>query len=450
LTPVRVRAKDGRTNLGPQTPALLAALALGVAPLSAAQLSVGAAREEMTPPSGFRDWATKDENFEGVISPLYARAVVVSDGARRVVFLQWDLVNTRADGVAEVRGLIADAIGVPADHILVNASHDHSAPLAPFADRGLLAVTEDEGIAAPDAGMHRRWVARLYAASVAAARAANASLAPVTLEVSRASVPEWQFNRRPRRPDGTVTTIFEPRDPYALPDGLRFGPMDPTVLVLAFQDGRRHPRVTLFSYPCHAVSVYPYSRAFCADWPGFAEDTVEAGVGGRAVFLQGCAGDLVPSRRGISAAREMGALIGARVAAAQAGGLAIAVDRLEVASAWARLPWNAAQRAKTGADHGRAEVQVFGLGSVAIAALPGEPMIEIATAIQSRSPFPHTLVLGYSNGGGAIYVGMPGELARGGYETIPDSAHGTDECGTILVDTTLALLNGLAGAQKTR
>jgi hypothetical protein len=243
----------------------------------------------MTPPSGLRDWATKDENFEGVISPLYARAVVVSDGVRRVVFLQWDLVNTRADGVAEVRGLIAEAIGVPADHILVNASHDHSAPLAPFADRGLLAVTEDEGIAAPDAGMHRRWVERLYAASVAAARSANGSLAPVTLEVSRASVPEWQFNRRPRRPDGTVTTIFEPKDPYALPDGLRFGPMDPTVMVLAFQDGRRQPRATLFSYPCHAVSVYPSSRAFCADWPGFAEDAVEAAVGGRAVFLQGCA-----------------------------------------------------------------------------------------------------------------------------------------------------------------
>lgn len=423
------------------------ALVLGAASLPAAQLSVGAGREDITPPPGFRDWAIKDGNFEGVISPLYARAVVASDGVRRLVFLQWDLVNTRADDVAEVRGMITAAIGVPADHIVVNASHDHSAPLAPFADRSLLPINEDDAIPAPDPGLHRRWVERLFGASVAAARAANASLAPATLEVSRAAVPEWQFNRRPRRPDGTVATIFEPKDPYTLAEGMRFGPVDPTVTVLAFRDSRGRRPVTLFSYPCHAVSVYPYSRAFCADWPGFAEDAVEAGVGGRALFLQGCAGDLVPSRRGIDAAREMGALIGVRVATAQAGGLVVDVDRLKAASAWARLPWNAAQRAKTGADHGEAEVQVFGLGSVAIVALPGEPMIEIAMAIQKRSPFPHTLVLGYSNGGGSVYVGMPGELARGGYETTADSAHGTDECGTILIDTAVSLLNAMATAK---
>jgi len=84
---------------------------------------------------------------------------------------------------------------------------------------------------------------------------------------------------------------------------------------------------------------------------------------------------------------------------------------------------------------------------VAIVALPGEPMIEIAMAIQKRSPFPHTLVLGYSNGGGSVYVGMPGELARGGYETTADSAHGTDECGTILIDTAVSLLNAMATAK---
>ena len=121
----------------------------------------------------------------------------------------------------------------------------------------------------------------------------------------------------------------------------------------------------------------------------------------------------------------------------------MAVDRLRAGSVEVSLPWNAAQKAKTGADHGDAEIQAFVLGSVVIVGLPGEPMIDIAKAIQGRSPFPHTLVLGYSNGSGAVYVGMPGELARGGYETQPDSAHGTDACGTILVDSAVALLNRL-------
>ena len=142
-------------------------------------------------------------------------------------------------------------------------------------------------------------------------------------------------------------------------------------------------------------------------------------------------------------------MIGSRVGAAAAGGLRVDVDRLEAISSQVGLPWNAAQRAKTGADMDFAEVQVLVLGSVAIVALPGEPMIEIAMAIQRQSPYPHTLVLGYSNGGGVIYVGMPGELARGGYETTKDSSHGTDNCGTILVEAALRMLREVASGKRT-
>jgi hypothetical protein len=80
---------------------------------------------------------------------------------------------------------------------------------------------------------------------------------------------------------------------------------------------------------------------------------------------------------------------------------------------------------------------------VAIVALPGEPMIQIAMAIQKDSPYPHTVVLGYSNSTGVGYVGMPGEQARGGYGTGPE-ARGTDECGTFLIDTSLRLLREIA------
>jgi neutral ceramidase len=424
--------------------AAAAALCLCAGPLRAAQLEAGTGREDITPPAGFRHWATKAATFDRALSPLYARAAVVSDATRKIVFLQWDLVNTREDAVARVRGLISRAIGVPPGSILVNASHDHSAPLAPVADERLVSINEDESAPAPDEAVNRQWVERLYAASVEAARAANESLRPVTLEVSRALVPEWQYNRRPRRPDGTVESIFVPSDPYAMPEGMRFGPMDPTVTVLAFKDLQGRCVVTLFNYPCHAVSVYPYTNAASADWPGFAEDSVEAQVGGRAIFLQGCAGDLVPARRGVEAARDMGAVLGTRVAAAVKAGLRVDVDRLQEASSTVGLPWNAAQREKTGTDLDLAEVQVFTLGTVAVVALPGEPMIEIAKAIQGQSPYPHTLVLGYSNGGGVIYVGMPGELARGGYEATRDASHGTDDCGTLLVNTALRLLHDVA------
>lgn len=446
MTLRRARPEHSATRTRAQFLAALAAVSIGLPRTSAVQLMAGAAREDISPPPGFRHWATEKATFDGVVSPIYARALVLTDGTRKLVLLQWDLVNARADGVAKVRGLISAAIGVAPGDILVNASHDHSAPLAPGPDDGRVSINEFASVPAPDAAVNRRWVDRLYGASVAAAKAADASLRPVSLEVSRALLPEWQYNRRPRGPDGRVVTTFEPKDPYTQPDGLRFGPMDPTATVLAFRDAGRHALVTLFSYPCHAVSVYPYSNATSADWPGFAEDQIEAHMGGRAIFLQGCAGDLVPARRGIAAAREMGSLLGARVEAAAAAGLRVDVPRLEEASTQAMLPWNAEQRARTGTEFGPAEVQVFVLGSVAIVALPGEPMIEIAMAIQRQSPYPHTLVLGYSNGSGMIYVGMPGELARGGYETTRDSSLGADACGAVLVDTALGLLRGVSGA----
>jgi hypothetical protein len=69
-------------------------------------------------------------------------------------------------------------------------------------------------------------------------------------------------------------------------------------------------------------------------------------------------------------------------------------------------------------------------------------MTELNLFIRERSPFPQTLVLGYSNGNGAHYVGMPGEKARGGYEAT-DAGAGTDECGRLMVEAAVKVLEDL-------
>ena len=51
-------------------------------------------------------------------------------------------------------------------------------------------------------------------------------------------------------------------------------------------------------------------------------------------------------------------------------------------------------------------------------------------------------MLGYSNGNGVHYVGLPGEKARGGYEMGVAGA-GTDECGGLLVETANRVLREL-------
>jgi hypothetical protein len=67
----------------------------------------------------------------------------------------------------------------------------------------------------------------------------------------------------------------------------------------------------------------------------------------------------------------------------------------------------------------------------------------LGAAIRASSPFPQTLVMGYSNGNGAHYVGMPGEKARGGYEAGVAGA-GTDECGTLMIEAAVRLLRETA------
>jgi hypothetical protein len=103
------------------------------------------------------------------------------------------------------------------------------------------------------------------------------------------------------------------------------------------------------------------------------------------------------------------------------------------------LPLTPAAKERLGADTVEAEIQVMVCGPLALVTLPGEPMTELNLAIREKSPFPQTLVLGYSNGGGVHYVGMPGEKARGGYEAGLAGA-GTDECGALLVDAANKLL----------
>ena len=78
-------------------------------------------------------------------------------------------------------------------------------------------------------------------------------------------------------------------------------------------------------------------------------------------------------------------------------------------------------------------------GPLAFVALPGETMTELGMAIRASSPFPQTIVMGYSNGNGVHYVGLPGEKARGGYEAGVAGA-GTDECGTLLVEAAVKTL----------
>src|SRR5699024_5689391 len=105
------------------------------------------------------------------------------------------------------------------------------------------------------------------------------------------------------------------------------------------------------------------------------------------------------------------------------------------------LPLTDYGKERTGLESMPAEMQAVTYGSLAMVTLPGEPMTELGMEIRKRSPYPQTLVLGYSNGNGVHYVGMPGEKKHGGHEVGEKTNLGTDRAGLIMVEAAEDLLH---------
>ncbi len=411
-------------------------------------LSAGFARFDITPDLRLSNWITHQPYGE-MLEPVYVRALVLAQGTNRFAWLSWELLYPMEGAVSTVRQRITRETGIPGLHILVTATHNHSAPWSPIFDTPLTHAEQKVLESFLTDPLYPAWTEKLLELSVRAVKQADATRRPATLALGRAYAGDQIFNRRPRKPDGTVQGMATPANPYVLPDGLRFAPVDPTMSVLVLRDAQHQIIGTVFSLPCHAVSIYPTYNGISSDWAGTAATALSQALGGEALFLQGCAGNIVPARRGLAARDEMVKVLVDR--AADAAKCAQTLDtqpRLQVAREWVQAPVTETVRHDTGRNHFTAEVQALCWGDLALVTLPGEPMIELALAIQARSPFPHTIIIGYANGYGVQYVGMPGEKALGGYE-VGSRNLGTDECGQLLVDAAVRLLEQQAKAKQT-
>lgn len=401
------------------------------------ELSAGAARTDVTPDPAMVNWVD-GKPYDGVLDPLALRGLVLSDGETEFALICWDLIDATEECVIDVRRAVRSATGIPETHVLVAASHTHSSPRSPFAPSTFPGRKSERLRAILDDPVFEAWSRLLPERCANVLNRAQNRLQPVTLNIGRANVSEWLFNRRPLDPHGNVVTMFRPRDPHTLPDGLRFGTLDPTLTVLTLQGADNTSVATIYSLPCHSVSIYPFHRGVSADWPGPANERISKILGGETFFLQGCAGDIVPAARGEEARTEMARFFSERAIAAARNSHRLPSSPLRISTGIAGLPLVSEARKQAGADIRPVEIQVVVCGPFGLAVLPGEPLNGLAREIQARSPLPHTLVIGYANGRGVSYVGLPGEKARGGYEA--GAGQGTDEAGDFLIQTAVRIL----------
>lgn len=220
-------------------------------------VQMGYGARETTPPNntelgGYGYYLNR--RTERVIDPLFARAVVMTHRDERFALVDVDIVQLSEPVVSAVAAALEER-GYPRDHLLIAATHTHTAPVA-----GVL-----EGCGVQD----QAYVDSLHEAILEAVHLAERDLSEVTgVEVSKAPAEGLAFNRT--RADG---------------------PIDEWVRGAMYRRSEGAP-IALIHYACHPVTLGRV-EAVSADYPGrVVRQMQDRGV--RAMFLNGFCGDIDP------------------------------------------------------------------------------------------------------------------------------------------------------------
>jgi hypothetical protein len=395
------------------------------------KLLAGAAETVVTPTAQGTFLIGSMKPSTGVNDDLHARALVLAAGDQRAAIVTLDYLGFDFAFNDVLLAAISKASGIPASHILIACSHNHSAPLtAPW---GLWEKAKDK----PFHQMLPQKLAEVVKQAVD-------NFQPARLRVRREPT-QIGFNRRLLVNERIVMAP----NPH--------GAVLPWVDVLAVETVAGKPIGVLFSHAAHPVIVHGASTLISADYPGFAVQSLRASVGKEGVYLfaQGCCGNInaFPLRGGIDAAAAAGRDLGQAVARAlQAKPDVLSIGAFKVVSDELALPLQApppvavlrdliakekdaerkARREKllALAESGRRGTMRFPMRGIAlgnelcILGIPHDVFAEYHQFVNKVSPFAHTLVFAYANGL-ECYVGTAKDYElgdRGGYETSPYGA----------------------------
>ena len=240
---------------------LLWAAALASAADDPAPFEAGAAREDITPPSGLPMWgygARKDIPCQGTLDPLTATAVVIRAGSERLAIVGLDLGRSPARAtLAWIREEVKATAGV--QHVILVGSHTHHGPCLELEKPGTNNST------AATAEYIRVLREKIASAIIKAAK----GLRPARLGASSAEV---KLNRNRH-------TKIEPK------------PVDRRLGVLRLDDLDGKPIAILVNFTAHPTTREAALLKWSPDYPAALRATVEKEMGGLCAFLQGASGD---------------------------------------------------------------------------------------------------------------------------------------------------------------
>jgi neutral ceramidase len=211
--------------------------------------------------------------IQAIESDLSATVLVLGDGDTTVALIATDLCVMSMAEAGRLREAVADAIRVPVSHVLLNLSHNHSAPALPE----FMAMTDAD----EDVPFRVRYERDLTRWLVEAAQEADAIKEPARLGCGWGESRIGVYRREVRDGRDVLGEVPE-------------RPIDTSVGVVRVDDLDGRPIATLFRYSAHPVTVGSRSLVASTDYPGPARDVIEQNLGGLALFLQGCGGNVNP------------------------------------------------------------------------------------------------------------------------------------------------------------
>jgi len=253
-------------------------------PLTAEEtLRVGVAEIEITPPEGFPMAGYYHERLAtGTHDPLKARAMVFRMAQTQVALIVCDLTGIAMDLTAEVRRRVSEKTGIPSSHIILSATHSHTAPdytrnLYEYLQRGTGHNKEGK----------QPYAARLVDGIVEATVAAHGRTKPIILEAGSVQQKKpVSFNRRFVMRDGSVRTWMRLDDPNVIRPA---GPIDPDIGMLLVRSTEKEGLVALLSnFALHLDTVG--GTQWSADYPYYLEQALRKSLNRDlvSVFGTGC------------------------------------------------------------------------------------------------------------------------------------------------------------------
>ncbi|MAF09830.1 hypothetical protein CMK11_05200 [Candidatus Poribacteria bacterium] len=343
-------------------------------------LLAGAAMRVVTPErpaylAGLRSPRLSD----GVHDDLYARAVAMSQGDETVILVGIDVIGYARERVAGVKAEL-DGRGVPADGLIVCATHQHSGP-------------DTIGIWGPsevETGVDEEYMAFLAAQIVDAAAEAYANRRAARVSVGARTIP-----------DGVARNARVPE-------------YDDELRVLHFVDVDGDTISTLVNFTAHPETLWSDSTQITADYPQHVYRLVEEAFGGVTVFINGALGGMVTvasEENTFAECERIGAAV-AETAIRATNDASVLEDpvlrhgRRVFTTPMDNAQFRAAVEAGVipvgpNADTVETEVSLIRLSDVAIATVPGEllpaPGFALRDAMRERLGAASPFILGLAN-----------------------------------------------------